>query len=131
MYCHNCGKQIIEGGKFCSSCGTQVAEVAEGAVNPDPEEADTESGIDMNKLGKDIAINTAKIGLKTAVAPVTVPVKMMKWGLGIRDKKCPRCDSKNINKVKPSARSMLMRPIWLQPKTLFVCRDCGFDWKDM
>lgn len=56
-------------------------------------------------------------------------------------KKCPKCDSKNLNKVKPSLMQkalpgsafLLFGPIGLlakQPKTLNVCRDCGFSWED-
>jgi len=55
--------------------------------------------------------------------------------------KCPRCDKKNINKVKPSlfekakrgSAFMLAGPFALgmkEPKTLNVCKDCGFSWED-
>jgi len=56
-------------------------------------------------------------------------------------KKCPRCDSKKLKMVKPSLMKrafpgsafLLFGPIGLlakQPKTLNVCRDCGFSWED-
>jgi ribosomal protein L40E len=58
-----------------------------------------------------------------------------------REKKCPKCDSKNLNKVKPSLSKrakrgsmfLLVGPLALmmkEPKTLNVCRDCGFSWED-
>lgn len=57
------------------------------------------------------------------------------FGLGV--KKCPKCDSKNLNVVKPGFLKHLMQQnvaIYhpgLQPsKTLNVCRDCGFSWED-
>lgn len=52
-------------------------------------------------------------------------------------KKCPKCDSTNLNKVKPGFWSKYMAAstmLWLgagkQPKTLNVCRDCSFSWED-
>lgn len=52
-------------------------------------------------------------------------------------KKCPKCDSENLNKVKPGLWSKYMAAstiLWFgagkQPKTLNVCRDCGFSWED-
>lgn len=55
--------------------------------------------------------------------------------------KCPKCGKKNINKVKPTmwqkakrgSAFMLMGPFALmmkEPKTLNVCKDCGFSWED-
>lgn len=48
--------------------------------------------------------------------------------------KCPRCGKKNINKVKPSlwrkAEAAAMFNIGGKPKTLNVCKDCGFSWED-
>jgi hypothetical protein len=63
------------------------------------------------------------------------PVKFS-WG-----KKCPKCDGQNLNKVKPSLMKkatrgsafLLFGPLALamkDPKTLNVCRDCGFSWED-
>lgn len=31
MYCQNCGKQVVDGAKFCTNCGTAVNEAAENA----------------------------------------------------------------------------------------------------
>lgn len=52
-------------------------------------------------------------------------------------KPCPRCDKKNINVVAPSlwkkgSRQLVLGPLAMinQPKTLYVCRDCGFSWED-
>jgi hypothetical protein len=52
-------------------------------------------------------------------------------------KKCPRCDSKNINIVKPSAMAkfanLQKRAVfpWTQKlKNLNVCKACGFSWED-
>lgn len=52
--------------------------------------------------------------------------------------KCPRCDSPNLNKVKPSLWRKFMDSqyqtltfgIRKPSKTLNICRDCGFDWED-
>lgn len=49
-------------------------------------------------------------------------------------KQCPKCDSTNLNYVKPTfwqkAKSVGVAP-WGKPvKTLNVCRDCGFSWED-
>ena len=55
--------------------------------------------------------------------------------------KCPKCDSKNLNKVKPSFLSkaasgsaVMLFPVLAlfkkPPKPLNVCRDCGFSWED-
>lgn len=50
---------------------------------------------------------------------------------------CPKCDSKKIKKVKPglwskymAASTMLWAGAGKQPKTLNVCRGCGFSWED-
>lgn len=64
-------------------------------------------------------------------------------------KRCPKCDSKNIKKVKASlikkatpaslaaAGCILLGPVGLlagllgrPKKPLNVCRDCGFSWED-
>lgn len=52
-------------------------------------------------------------------------------------KKCPRCDSTNLNKVKPGfwakhsfASIALFTGAGKQPKNLNVCRNCGFSWED-
>lgn len=56
-------------------------------------------------------------------------------------KKCPKCDSTNLNKVKPSlwrkwqeaSTKVVFFPFSLmrkEAKTLNVCRDCGFSWED-
>ena len=56
--------------------------------------------------------------------------------LGLFRKKCPKCDSKKIKKVKPGlwskymAASTMLFGAGKQPKTLNVCRDCGFSWED-
>ncbi|KKR49643.1 MAG: hypothetical protein UT84_C0022G0006 [Candidatus Curtissbacteria bacterium GW2011_GWA1_40_16] len=63
------------------------------------------------------------------------------FSLLVFSKKCPRCDSTNLNKVKPSLMKqalpgsafLLFGPLGLlakQPKTLNVCRNCGFSWED-
>ncbi len=56
--------------------------------------------------------------------------------------KCPRCNSTNLNVVKPSSNSkalpgsmfLLFGPLGLAgakiPKNLNVCRECGFSWED-
>jgi hypothetical protein len=51
-----------------------------------------------------------------------------------KKKKCPKCDSTNLNYVKPSS-STRARDAWGFPfrkptPTLVVCRDCGFSWED-
>lgn len=53
-------------------------------------------------------------------------------------KKCPKCDSTNLNKVKPSLWTKFWDLQWQAwtfgirkpSKTLNVCRDCGFSWED-
>lgn len=53
---------------------------------------------------------------------------------GFGKKQCPKCDSKNIKEVKPTWWRKTMAagvaPWGHQPKTLNVCRDCGFSWED-
>lgn len=52
--------------------------------------------------------------------------------------KCPRCDSRNIKKVKPGLWrrfsdlnfEVLTLGIRKPSKTLNVCRDCGFSWEN-
>ena len=34
-YCHNCGKKVLIGGKFCSSCGTSLASIDEKPPVPE------------------------------------------------------------------------------------------------
>ena len=34
MFCENCGNQILDGGKFCSECGTPVGGTSQGQVPP-------------------------------------------------------------------------------------------------
>ena len=34
MYCHNCGKAVVDGAKFCSECGTPLTGEAE--IRPAP-----------------------------------------------------------------------------------------------
>jgi hypothetical protein len=49
-------------------------------------------------------------------------------------KKCPKCDSKKIKEVKPSlwrkAEAASFFNLGGKPRTLNVCRDCGFSWED-
>lgn len=56
-------------------------------------------------------------------------------------KKCPRCDSANINTVKSSEMSRAFKDIATlafplaalfrkTSKPLNVCRDCGFSWEN-
>lgn len=49
-------------------------------------------------------------------------------------KKCPKCNSTNLNYVKPSSftkASDAYRFFFSKPTaTLVVCRDCGFSWED-
>lgn len=48
-------------------------------------------------------------------------------------KKCPKCDSKNLNVVKPgfTAKSAQLWTMGLRKAVnLNVCRDCGFSWED-
>lgn len=52
-------------------------------------------------------------------------------------KPCPRCNKKNINVIAPSlwkkgSRQLALGPLALinQPKTLYVCQDCGFSWEE-
>ncbi len=58
-------------------------------------------------------------------------------GLFKRKKLCPKCDSENLNVVKPGWWQHLMQQnvaIWVPggkiSKPLNVCRDCGFSWED-
>lgn len=57
--------------------------------------------------------------------------------MGLFGKKCPKCGSGSINKVKSSIgqkmHRVLMGPYAMftkAPKTLNVCKDCGFSWED-
>lgn len=61
--------------------------------------------------------------------------------MGLFGKKCPKCGSYNLSKVKPSlwkkwqdaSIKVVFFPFSLfrkGAKTLNVCRDCGFDWED-
>lgn len=56
-------------------------------------------------------------------------------------KKCPKCDSVNLNKVKQGLFSQAGRAsvallffpfslLFKEQKPLNVCRDCGFSWED-
>lgn len=52
-------------------------------------------------------------------------------------KQCPKCDSENLNTVKPGFFKHLMQeniainvPGAKISKPLNVCRDCGFSWED-
>lgn len=51
-----------------------------------------------------------------------------------KKKKCPKCDSTSLNFVKPTFWQKYMAaglsPWGEKPKTLNVCRDCGFSWED-
>lgn len=58
-----------------------------------------------------------------------------------RKKSCPKCDSQNLNKVKPGNGNFMNRlfvafafaPLLLfmkKARDLNVCRDCGFSWED-
>lgn len=59
---------------------------------------------------------------------------------GFFAKKCPRCDSTDLNQVKPGMGNAvadigrLAFPLLLlfhkKPKTLNVCKKCGFSWED-
>ena len=60
---------------------------------------------------------------------------------GFGKNKCPKCNSKNLNKVKASLMKkaqkgslfLLLGPLALltkSPKDLNVCKDCGFSWED-
>lgn len=48
--------------------------------------------------------------------------------------KCLRCGKKEINKLKPSlwrkAEAAMLLNMGGKPKTLNVCKDCGFSWED-
>lgn len=53
-------------------------------------------------------------------------------------KKCPRCDGRNINVVKPSlfkkwtegSTHLFTLGLSRMSRNLNVCRDCGFSWED-
>jgi transposase-like protein len=51
-----------------------------------------------------------------------------------KKKQCPRCDSYEIKEVKPTFWQKVMSagvaPWGKPPKTLNVCRSCGFSWED-
>ncbi len=112
MFCNQCGGKIAEDGRFCSNCGAK-------ALLPDKQ-------------------NESKISNNTNKT-TEVAKKVGKWYLNALDlrTKCPRCDSKNLKKVKPGFWSKYMAAstiVWFgagkRPKTLNVCRDCGFSWED-
>lgn len=42
MYCKNCGKEMVDGAKFCPSCGTTVAGEAAQPVAPQPAKVEEE-----------------------------------------------------------------------------------------
>lgn len=48
--------------------------------------------------------------------------------------KCLKCGKKKINKLKPSlwrkAEAAMLLNMGGKPKTLNVCKDCGFSWED-
>lgn len=65
----------------------------------------------------------------------------LRWSAEYRSKlaesgkrKCPRCNSTNLNAVKPSlwrrAEAAALLNLGGKPKTLNVCRDCSFSWED-
>jgi len=63
--------------------------------------------------------------------------KWNNWANQHSNKKCPKCDSKNLNVVKPGFFKHLMQenvainvPGAKISKPLNVCRDCGFSWED-
>lgn len=51
-----------------------------------------------------------------------------------KKKKCPKCDSTNLNYVKPSNYTRLRDAYGFgfhkPTPTLVVCRSCGFSWED-
>lgn len=51
-------------------------------------------------------------------------------------KKCPKCDSKNLNVVKKknwmtsALRGQYFHELFNRSRDLNVCRDCGFSWEE-
>ena len=51
-------------------------------------------------------------------------------------KKCPKCDCRNINTIKPSIVKRTFEALdWTtifrgKSKNLNVCRECSFSWED-
>jgi len=35
-FCHNCGKQLVVGAKFCNECGTSLSSLSNQPATPDP-----------------------------------------------------------------------------------------------
>ena len=68
MNCKNCGKELMEGSKFCSECGLQNQE----AINSECEETETavESAEEQNKES-----TTEPIIMSTQQSPQTMPIK--------------------------------------------------------
>ncbi len=123
MFCNNCGKELSAESRFCSNCGTSIPITD-----------------NYKKKSSNITFEAIKLTSKITLAPVTIPFSILKWSLGIRTLKCPRCSNKKINKMKPGwAESAIpgfallaLGPLGLlagRPKTLFVCKQCGFSWE--
>lgn len=59
MFCHNCGKEVIDGAKFCRYCGAEIPEQTLRHARPEPEEIYSHSdmnehtGFDVTPLGVD------------------------------------------------------------------------------
>lgn len=65
----------------------------------------------------------------------------MKWSFGIKKIKCPRCDGRKFNKIKPGQFEsalpglafLALGPLGLlakRPTTLIVCKQCSFSWEE-
>ncbi len=57
-------------------------------------------------------------------------------GLFGSQKRCPKCDSKDINIVKKknwmtsALRGQYFQELFNRSKDLYVCRNCGFSWEE-
>lgn len=82
MYCINCGKELREGAKFCSNCGTPVAN-APNAQNEQKAEAPQQAYVQQpaaapvkksgkGKIGLIIGIAVAMVAIAVAVAIIAI-----------------------------------------------------------
>jgi len=72
------------------------------------------------------------------IKPIVTGLECKQYMFGLFAKKCPKCDSKNLKVVKPSAwkhqaelvYQLLSVGVRKPTPPLNVCRDCGFSWED-
>lgn len=123
MFCNNCGAKNNEGSRFCSGCGSSLFQVHE-----------------KKNKSSNFAIFLIKLTLKVILLPLTIPLGFLKFGFGIKTLKCPRCEGKKFNKVKPGQTESMISGLALlalgpfgliakRPTTLIVCRQCHFSWE--